>query len=335
MGITLLVYKDGTAYDMTNLVQRVNWSGSKSAMPRTLEVEMLDSDRHGHDRPDINIENGNAVLFQWNGKELFRGIFVSASQSASRTSTYKAYDAGWYLIKNMGTFTYEKKTATQIFQSICNSFEMEHEEVETQYVIPNLTMPNTTAADAIWSALSKTYRASGGRFYVLAQEGKLKLIARADNVLQLVAEEGSNMLDFSRELSIENVFTRVKLYSDANQELAAAIDSDIEAKIGMMQYTEQAGDKDKKAALKNTASTLLNIKKVTEETLEIEVIGDETVFSGVALYLNVPYLGLSKTYFVDDDEHEFEGEMHTMRLKLNAINDVQGADDADDDNDSE
>ena len=335
MAITLLVYKDGAAYDMSNLVQKITWSGSKSAMPRTLEVTLLDSDSHGHERPQINIENGNTVLFRWNGKELFRGIFVSSSQSASRTSTYKAYDAGWYLVKNMGTFTYEKKTATQIFQAICNSFEIEHEEVDTQYTIPNLTMPNTTAADAIWSALSKTYRATGGRFYVLAQEGKLKLIARADNVLQLVVEEGSNAIDFTREISIENVYTRVKLFSDANQELASAVDSDIEAKIGMMQYSKQAADKDKKAALNTTASTLLNIKKVTEESLEIEVIGDDTVFSGVALYLNIPYINLSKTYFVDDDEHEFEGEMHTMRLKLNAINDVQGANDTDDDESSE
>lgn len=331
MGITLLVYKENAAYDMSDLVQIVKWGGRKSAMPRSIEVTMLDSDRHGHERPDIQVQRGDMVLFQWNGKELFRGIFVNVSQSQSRTASYKAYDAGMYLAKNMGTFTFEKKTGTQVFASICNEFELEYEAVDTQYVIPNLTKPNTTAADVIWAALAKTYRATGGRFYVLAQEGKLRLIARADNVLQLVVEEGGNAISFTREQSIENVYTRVTLYSDANEVVASAVDNEIEAKLGVMQYTEQADTKDKKADNNTKAKNLLSIKKQSEETLEVEVIGDDTVYSGVAIYLSIPYLGIEQTYFVDEDEHEFKGEMHTMRLKLNAVNDVQGADENDDD----
>lgn len=330
MGITLIVYKGNSVYDMSNLVQSIKWSGSKSAMPRTLEVTMLDSDRHGHERPDIDISEGHMVQFQWNGEELFRGIFVSMSQSVSRTSTYKAYDAGMYLAKNMSTFTFQKKTATEIFDSICNEFEIDHTAVDTQYVIPDLTMPNTTAADAIWSALAKTYRGSGGRYYVIAKEGQLHLIARADNVKQIVVEEGANAISFSRQKSIENVYTRVKLFSDANKGLAFDADTEIESKLGVMQYTEQADSKEKQAALNNKASNLLSIKKQTEETLEVEVIGDATIYSGVALYLELPYLGISTTYFVDEDNHEFKGEKHTMKLKLNAINEVEGADDEDD-----
>ena len=117
-------------------------------MPRTLEVTMLDSDRHGHARPEISIMDGQQCLFMWNGEELFRGIFFTASQSISRAGTYKAYDSGIYLTKNMDTFVFKKKTATQIFKSICNSFAIEHSEVDTGYTIADLTMPNTTAADA-------------------------------------------------------------------------------------------------------------------------------------------------------------------------------------------
>lgn len=335
MGITLIVYKGGAAYDMTNLVQSVKWSGAKSAMPRKLEVSLLDSDSHGHERPEIDITQGHMVLFRWNDAELFRGIFVSASQSSSRTATYKAYDAGMYLAKNMSTFVYQYKTATEIFQNICDDLGIEHTEVDTDYIITDLTMPNTTAADAIWSALAKTYKGSGGRYYVVAQEGVLKLIARADNVLQLVVEEGSNVIDFSREKSIENVYTRVTLFSDANKQLATASNESIEASIGVMQYTEQADSKDKQATLNNKATTLLSIKSQSEESLEVEVIGDATVYSGVAIYLELPYLGIQTTYFVDEDEHEFKGEMHTMHLKLNAVNEVEGADDEDDDDDDD
>ena len=329
MGISLIVQKGQTVYDMSNLVQKINWGGKKSAMPRSIEVTMLDSDSHGHDRPDITIEDGQYCLFRWNGEELFRGIFFISNQSRSRTGAYKAYDNGIYLAKNMDTFTYKKKTATYIFSDICKKFEIPYSAVETGYSIADLTMPNVTAADALWSALSKTYKGNGGRYYILSEKGTLKLIARADNLIQWVIEEGANVIDFSRERSLENVYTRIVLYSDANKVLASAKDTSIEAKLGIMQYTEQADSKEKAATLQATANNLLTIKKKTEETLEVEALGIPYIHSGVAVFLNIPYLGIKKTYYVDEDEHEFVGEKHTMRLKLNVANEVEKQDEDD------
>lgn len=327
-GIVFIVTKGSESYDMSELVQSITWSGAKSAMPRTLEVTLLDSDRHGHARPDITIEAGQQCLFLYNGKELFRGIFFSSSQTASRTATYTAYDAGIYLAKNMDTFVYKNKTATEIFVAICKQFGLEHTEVSTGYTISDLTMQNVTAADAIWKALSKTFKAKGSRYYVLCEKGVLNLISRADNIIQLVVEEGSNAIDFTREVSIENTYTRVKLYSDENKALASAKDTNIESRIGIMQYAEQ-GDSEKSGSMQSKADNLLSIKSKAEETLEVELIGDTTIHSGVAVYVNLPYLGINKTYYVDEDEHTFAGNMHTMQLKLNAANEVY-SDESDD-----
>lgn len=329
MSITLLVIKGNKAYDVSQLVQSIAWGGKKSAMARSIEVTMLDYDRDGQARPDIDVNEGHMCLFQWNGKELFRGIFVTTKQSSKRTASYKAYDLGMYLTKNMGTFTYKKKTATHIFKAICKQFEIPYDAVETGYSISKLTMSNTTAADAVYQALAKTYKANGKRFYVRADQGKLHLISRADNVVGLVLKEGSNAIEYSRERSTENTYTRVKLFSDANKKLASAEDTAIEAKLGIMQYSEQGDSKLGKAKLATKAKTLLKIKKRTEETLEIEAIGDPSVYSGVAVYLSMPYLGIKQVFYVDEDEHTFKGNMHTMRLKLNAVNDVEGIDDID------
>jgi len=330
-GIVFVVAKGNNVYDMSQLVESITWSGAKSSMPRTLEVTMLDSDRKGHARPDINIEAGQQCLFLYNGKELFRGILFGSSQSVSRSATYKAYDAGIYLAKNMDTFVFKKKTATQIFQAICKRFGLDHTEVSTGYTINDLTMQNVTAADAIWKALSKTFKAKGKRYYVYCEKGVLKLIARADNMVQIVIEEGANTIDFTREISLENTYTRVKLYSDENKVLASAKDTKIEAKIGVMQYTEQGDSEKSSASLQSKAKNLLAIKKKTEETLEVEMIGDATIHSGVAVYVNLPYLGIKKTYYVDEDEHTFTNGMHTMRLKLNAANEVYDDESDDDD----
>ena len=61
------------------------------------------------------------------------------------------------------------------------------------------------------------------------------------------------------------------------------------------------------------------------------MIGDATIHSGVAVYINLPYLGIKNTYYVDEDEHTFTNCMHTMRLKLNAANEVYDDESDDDD----
>lgn len=329
--MSFIVVKNGTSYDMTPLVQNVKWSGKKSSAARSLEVNLIDNDGYGYDRPDIDVMKGVTCGFYWNDQELFRGIIMKVSQSNKRKATIKAYDSAIYLANNEDTFVYKKKTATQIFKDICTRFDLKCEAVDTSYVITNLTMPNVTCIDAIWSALAKTYRATSKRYFVISEKGVLKLIARADNMVQWVFEEGSNLLEFSRERDIEYTRTRVKLYSDANAVLAEAKDTSIEASIGIMQHAEQADSKEKKAKLQTMANELLAQLKQPSESFSIESLGVPDVITGKAVWINIPFLGLKQTYFVDEDTHTFEMENHTMSLTLNAVNEVEKADEKDDD----
>lgn len=326
MRMRLLVAKGGATYDMTPLVESVTWSGRKSSAPRTLEVSMLDSDRLGHNRPGIDVEEGHQCAFYWDDRELFRGIFMRQQQKKGRVATFKAYDNAVYLANNSDTFVYKKQTATQIFNDICTNFSWAHTAVDTGYVITDHTMPNTSAIDCIWSALAKTYKATGNRYYVVSDKGVLKLIARADNVKQWVIEEGSNLLDFEREKSIEEVRTRVKLLSDANQVLAEAVSGGVESKIGVMQHTEDSDAKESRAKLQSIADALLNNLVRPKESFTLECLGIPDVTSGIAVWVRVPFLNLQQTFYVDEDSHTFEMNAHTMSLTLNATNDVEGLD---------
>lgn len=331
MGMTLLVVKDGATYDMTPLVESVTWSGSKSSAPRSLDFSMLDSDRYGHSRPEIDVERGQQCAFYWNGEELFRGVIMRQEQSNKRTARFKAYDNAIYLANNQDTFVYKKKTATQIFNDICGRFSLSGNAVNTGYVINDFTKPNTTCIDVIWGALAKTYRATGKRYYVISQKGVLNLIARADNLVQWVIEEGANATSYSMTKSIENVKTRVKIYSDSNSVLATAADTALEARIGVLQQTQSSGEKDGKSSAKTKAQALLETLNKPEESFSIEALGITEVYSGVAVWINVPFLGISQTYYVDEDSHEFKMNSHTMKLTLNKTNEIQGEDDEDDD----
>ena len=52
--IKLIVIKGGAAYDMSNLVSKVKWSGRKGSSSRTLQVDFIDDDGYKHDRTGID-----------------------------------------------------------------------------------------------------------------------------------------------------------------------------------------------------------------------------------------------------------------------------------------
>ena len=51
-------------------------------------------------------------------------------------------------------------------------------------------------------------------------------------------------------------------------------------------------------------------------------MGIADVISGIGVYIIIPELGLSRTYYVDSDTHTFKDNLHTMSLKLNYANDL-------------
>ncbi|MBQ3009667.1 MAG: hypothetical protein IJD81_00600, partial [Oscillospiraceae bacterium] len=123
-GISLTIYKNGesSGIDITQLVETIKWAGRRGSPTRTLTISLLDDDGYKHERSGIDIEQGWQCIFKHNGRELFRGIFMTQGNSNSKTSEYKAYDNGIYLSNNRDTFVYESKTATDVFYDVCTRF---------------------------------------------------------------------------------------------------------------------------------------------------------------------------------------------------------------------
>ena len=109
--INLILYKNGSAYDISELAENIKWKGRKGSAARTLEVSLSDS---GKARSGIDVTEGNHIVFCYDKKELFRGIIMSQQQSGNFKMPIKAYDNGIYLANNKDTFVYENKTVHDI-----------------------------------------------------------------------------------------------------------------------------------------------------------------------------------------------------------------------------
>lgn len=322
-GISLIIIKGEQGYDVTQLVEQIKWKGRKGSAARSITVTLVDDDGYKHARSEIDVEQGHQCLFQYNGTELFRGIIMSQTQNYKKRLQFTAYDNGIYLANNKDTFTYEGKTASDVFKDCCTRFGLPMGEVaDCSYKIPELTKSKTTAFDAICDAMSLDFDATGIRHYVASEKGKLKLLTRRENILQWVIEVGQNLTSYTYTKSIEDIKTRVKLVSKEGTTIAEKVNSALEGKIGVFQEIDRPDESLTTAQINDLIASILEEKSTPERTLDIEAIGIPEVISGIGVYIIIPELGLSRTFYVDSDTHTFKDNKHIMSLKLNYANDL-------------
>lgn len=322
--IQLVLIKGKSKYDITELTESVSWSGKKGSAPRTLQFTII-NDKNFHE-PFIDIEDGWHVIFKTNGSERFRGIILRVDDtSSSKKATYKAYDVGIYLANNKDTFSFKNKTATQIFKSICKRFGLKTDTVvDTKYVIGELISQNKSVWDCLLSALSKTYKHTGVRYYIRAKNGKLSLLRRSDKVIDYIIETGVNVESYSQTKSLEKIVTRVVIYNDKNKLVTSAKDEDIENKIGIFQSVESYDDDKSIAQLKKLCKSTLDKNKKIQHTLTLTVCGNVNFKSGNCVKVMIRPLNISKKFYIDSDTHTFSASKgYLCQLSLNAYNEKE------------
>ena len=336
MSLKFILIKEKLGYDISDIVQKVTWSGRKNSPARSLQLQLLDDPGLGEEnRPGIDVYSGNFLIFLEDNEELFRGIIMKQSRTQERSITITAYDDAIYLANNKGSFKYKKKTLTYVFLDVCKRFGISRgDAVGVKYKIPVLVDVNTTIYDLLCNALSQTYKATGERFFILSKKGQLFLIKRKEQISKFVLETGAegspygNLTQYSYSKDISETRTRLKLISEKGKTKAEWADYDLEEKIGMMQDIQVPDDTIKKKKLKTMAVTMLEELKKPKESLTITAFGISTVYTGMAVYISIPEIGIGRTFYVDADSHTWDGDYHTMKLTLNFANDLESINEA-------
>lgn len=316
--ISLILYRDGKTYDISELVESIKWKGRKGSAARSVSISLLDCKGA---QSGIDVTKGHQLIFNYKGKELFRGMIMSQQQSESFKMPITAYDNGIYLANNKDTFVYENKTVHDIFIDVCKRFGIKYSDVaKTSYKIPALTKSKTTAWDAILDAISQDFKATGTKYYVNSSKGVLSLIKRRENILQWVLETGGNIMSYTHKKSIEDIKTRLKILSDEDKVYAVKKNTELEKKIGIFQDIEKKDDDLSEAKLQEHIKETLKEISTPEISLSVEALGIPDVISGVGVYVIIDELGIKRTFYVDEDTHTFKGSSHTMNLTLNSVN---------------
>ncbi len=313
-----------TKYDISELLINATWGGQKGSACRTLEFTLINDKNIA--MAGIDIEQGNHVIYKINNDEAFRGIILRQEEdSSNKTITCKAYDVGVYLSNNTDTFVIKNKTASGIFLNVCKRYNIPvSSTAKTPYIIKSHIQESKKAWDCLLSALSKTYKHTGIRYYIRADKGKLSLSRRSKDVVNLIIETGANVQAYKRVKSYENVVTRIKMYDDKNKFKASSWNVTLESVIGVFQdVISYNKEKNKGQLSKYTRRELMNRDKV-DNTLTLTVNGDKRLISGRCVNVIIRPLNISRKYYIDSDTHSFnDSGGYSTQLTLNVYDEKE------------
>ncbi|OMF17053.1 hypothetical protein BK131_03505 [Paenibacillus amylolyticus] len=339
----LFVVRSNGTYELP--VQDVEWSGQKLKAPRTLTANILSTTRGMHRKQPVDV--GDQLLFKWKGEELFRGTVFTKDRTKSGSLALTAYDDLVYLTKSEDKYVFTGKTLGEIVRRICGDFGIPIGKIaDTPHRLTRILQG--TLFDMILTAISLTYKHTRVKYYLYSDKGKLHLTKRVDLAHKWVIEDGANLVDYSFAQSIEDTYTQVKLTSTTNTTIEtkvkkgkketvqkkkvsathiAKVDNPTTKKrFGTLQYYEEVSDELNKAQLMQRATSMMMEKGKIGETFSIDALGIAPVISGSAVYVIAKELGVSRAFYVDEDNHSFSGNEHMMSLTLTKTDDLPDID---------
>ncbi|MBG9820357.1 phage portal protein [Bacillus sp. FSL M8-0256] len=335
--IELFAIRSGTMYEL--VTESVTLQGQRYQAPRSIQANIIT--KQGS-QTYYRVSEGDTVLFKWKGKELFRGIVFSRTPVEGKL-TFTAYDMLQYLVKNQDVYVFSNQRADQILRRIGADFQIPMTSIaNTGHVIKSLVFKNDTSLyDMILKALKETKRQTGRNYQIYSAKGKMGLRAWPDPEDVWVIESGVNLISYQYSTSIEETATRVKMRKSADEQgknkkkgskseiVVIEQDKAGQNKYGILQHVETVTGQINQPQLQKRAKVRLAEKKgVKQEVKSIQALGIPELQSGLPIYLKIPEINVKKTYWIDQDKHEFSGVKHTMTIDVVEKNSMPKGDQA-------
>ncbi|MCY7692096.1 phage portal protein [Bacillus altitudinis] len=335
--IELFAIRSGTMYEL--VTESVTLQGQRYQAPRFIQANIIT--KQGS-QTYYRVSEGDTVLFKWKGKELFRGIVFSRTPVEGKL-TITAYDMLQYLVKNQDVYVFSNQRADQILRRIGADFQIPMTSIaNTGHVMKSLVFKNDTSLyDIILKALKETKRQTGRNYQIYSAKGKMGLRAWPDPEDVWVIESGVNLIGYQYSTSIEETATRVKMRTSVDEQgknKKKGSKSDIvvieqdkagQSQYGILQHVETVTGQINQPQLQKRAKVRLAEKKgVKQEVKSIQALGIPELQSGLPIYLKIPEINIKKTYWIDQDKHEFNGVKHTMTIDVVEKNSMPKGDQA-------
>lgn len=313
---------------MSNLKLTIE-TNSQIFEPSVLDGIQLDQERQGSPAKltftvlkegTIAFNEGDRVCFWYGTTPMFMGYVFTKQRDKDGQIQVTAYDQLRYL-NNKFTYTFVKKTASDIIKMITDDFGLQIGSIEnTQYPIPSYLGRNKALFDIILETLSETTTQTGKLYTLYDNFGSIELKSM-DNMLTTVLVDSETAENFNYTSSIdEETYNKIVLdYVDENNvhKPYSASDSSNINQWGLLQYFEEISVE---SIAQHKADSLLELynKKTRKLTID-NAFGNTLVRAGslVVVRLNLGDIVTNNYMLIDKVTHKFNENYYSMDLTLN------------------
>ena len=309
----IYIYNTRTELMFSSIVKdSIKWETERKGAPSKLTFTVIKD-------KTADFNEGNPVLFKYNGKNVFYGFVFSKSRDKEHHINVTAYDQLRYL-KNKQTYAYKNKSADELIRMIAKDFKLQIGELEsTGYKMDDI-QDNATLFDIIQNSLNETILNKNQMFVLYDDFGKLTLKNAANMLIPtdfVISEDTAQNFDYKSSID-EQTYNQIYLYNEnsENGQPYIAKDSANIKNWGVLQLTEKFTDNENPQA---KSAALLSLYNNVSRSLKINnAFGDICARAGASIFvnLNIGDIILSDYMLIEKATHTFEDNLHTMSLDL-------------------
>nr|DAL80216.1 MAG TPA: 43 kDa tail protein [Caudoviricetes sp.] len=293
----------------------ITWEMQRKGQPGKCSFTIIPDNK-------LQIEEGNAVRLDVNGKSVFFGFIFERSWNREGQVKVSVYDQLRYL-KNTDSYNYSNLSTGEVILMIAKDYNLQTGElIDTGHKLSR-NRPDKTLFDIILDSLDLTLIHTGKMYVLYDDAGKLALNDVENMKLDIMIDD-STAQDYDYKISIDsNTYNQIKLYYDNNdtkkREVYMTKATETINKWGILQKNESI---EKGVNGQAVAERYLSLYNRPSRSLSVKgAFGDIRVRAGclIPVFLNIKEMELKNYLLVESVTHKIDEGIHTMDLALRGV----------------
>lgn len=313
--MTIYLTHDRRTRDISDLLINWTWSGDKAAISRQLVGEIAYIEGSGLPVPEV----GDLVTMADDTERLFTGIILLRSLgSEDSTMSFTAYDYGYYLQRNDGTYKFTGAPAEAMTRMACSDLGLPVAQLPATGVQLWRKFAGVKVNQIITTAWSLASEKTGCSYAIRWTPAGLLVKERTAGGSSLVLKASSNLMDAVTKEDATQMVNSVAIYDSNGNLIRRTGDAAAQRLYGTMErHITQSKDKEADAAA--SARKILEDGKF-QRTVTVNVLGDTSLLTGETVVVREAKTGLTGVFWIDADVHTWKNKNYYTKLTLNCRN---------------
>ncbi len=310
-----LTKRTGGTWTVTQIVTTATWSGDKSAISRQLTCGLAYVD--GVTAPMAEL--GDLLTLQEGGETLFEGVVLRRElASEDQVLQVTAFDKGYYLQRNDGTYKFTGTTPEAITRRACEDKGIPIASLPTTGVKLQRKFAAVALNQIVTTVWSLAREQTGREYAIRYTPAGLLVKERSEGVENPVIAAGCNLMDAKTVEDATKMVNSVAIYDSNGNFLRRMGDETAQQLYGLMEghITQENG----KSAQANDRAKQVLQDGVLQRSVTVNLLGDVRCISGETVVASEANTGLTGVFWIDGDVHTWKNDAYYTRLTLNCRN---------------